>query len=145
MIKFFRAILPATALLITVASLAACGMSNNPKKTQKALEKHNYVVETILGDNDLDAQAELDGMSDEMNITAGELVAMLSATKEDESGEFLTVYYFKDGYVANKYWDSNREQLNAIKERYKNVDGFEMKKVGSVVYYGTRQAIADAM
>lgn len=143
--KYFRAMVLTLALLLSVAAFAACGMSNNPKKTQKALEKNNYTVESIIGDNNLDAQAKLDSMSDEMQITAGELVAVLSATKADESGEFLTVYYFKDGYAANRYWDANREQLNAVKEKYKDADGFEIKKLGSVVYYGTKQAIMDAM
>lgn len=136
------------ALAMAVATLVSCGMSNDPKKTKEALEEKNYTVEAIIGDNDLDAQAELDSMSDEMHITAGELVAVISATKgnveNDLPENFIYIYYFKDSKTANKFWDENQEDIGNIKSEYKDAEGFEVKKEGSVVYFGTAQAIKDA-
>ncbi len=133
--------------LVAVA-LTACGMSNNPKATKQTLEEKNYSVEATIGDNDLEAQAELDSMSDEMKITAGELVAMIAATKggagQDTAENFVYIYYFKDSKVADKFWTANKTELDALKTEYKDFDGFEIGKDGSVVYFGTKQAIKDA-
>lgn len=141
------------AALVLIAAFGlfaftACGLSNNPKKTKEALEEKQYTVETIIGDNDPDAQAELDSMSDEMSITAGDLVAMLAAYKgesDDMPQDFIYIYYFKDGNVADKFWNSNGQQLDELKQEYKTVEGFKVDRAGSVVYFGTEQAIRDAM
>lgn len=147
--KIIRTVFLVMAMALAVYALVACGISNNPKKTKDALEDKQYTVETIIGDNDLDAQAELDSMSDEMHITAGDLVAMLAAYKggtDDMAQDFIYIYYFKDGSVANKFWDANKKQIEDLgATEYKDVEGFEIKKQGSVVYFGTKQAISDAM
>ena len=146
--KYTKLFALVSVMILAVLSLAACGLSNNPKKTQEALEKRNYTVETIIGDSDIDSQAELDSMSDEMSLSAGELVAMLAAYKEkeeDEVSDFIYIYYFKDGKVANKFWDENQQQLSELKTEYKDAEGFEINKSGSVVYFGTKQAIEDCM
>lgn len=136
-------------LALVLAIFAACGISNNPKATKQSLEEKDYTVQAVIGDNDLDAQAQLDSLSDEMDITSGELVAMISATKgtteQDVPENFIYIYYFKDGTVANRFWDSNQTELNELKSTYKDADGFQVKKMGSVVYFGTKQAIMDAM
>ena len=147
--KYVKIVTLALALVLALAALTACGMSNNPKKTKKALESRDYTVEVIIGDGDLEAQAELDSYADEMNLTAGELVAMLTASKGEAENDvpenFIYIYYVKDSKSANKFWDSNQEQIEKTKETYKDAKGFEMKKSGSVVYFGTKQAINDAM
>lgn len=147
--KYISSFALVLTVIFVIAALAACGISNNPKATKEALEDKNYTVEAILGDNDLDAQARLDSMSDEMNITAGELVAVISATKGDVEHDmpenFIYIYYFKDGNAANKFWNGNTEQIEEMKEQYKDYDGFEVNKEGSVVYFGTKQAVKDAM
>ena len=56
--RYIKTLTLALALVLTIAVLAACGMSNNPKKTKASLEEKQYTVETVIGDNDLDAQAE---------------------------------------------------------------------------------------
>lgn len=144
--KYCKVAALALVLLIVVAVAAACGMSNNPNKVKSALEGKQYNVESVIGDNDLDAQAELDSLSDEMGITAGELVAMITATKgeEQDSREFIYIYYFKDSVVADKFWNVNQVKLNELKTQYKDTDGFEINKEGSVVYFGTARAIKDA-
>lgn len=142
--KHIRSAALALTMILVVAALAACGMSNNPKATKEALETKGYEVESVIGDNDLEAQAQLDGMSDEMHITAGELVAMIAAVKgEDDAAEFIYIYYFKDSAVANRFWDSNQKELNDLKEEYKDFEDFELKKDGSVVYFSTKQAVKD--
>lgn len=147
--KYICVIALMLALTFAVAAFAACGMSNNPKATKKTLEEKDYTVEAIIGDNDLDAQAELDAMSDEMKVTAGELVAVISAVKgevnDDVPENFIYIYYFKDSVSANKFWNANTDEINGLSETYKSADGFDVRKDGSVVYFGTRQAIGDAM
>ena len=59
--------------------------------------------------------------------------------------DFIYIYYFKDGMVADKFWKANGQQLDDLKEEYKTVDGFKVDRAGSVVYFGTEQAIRDAM
>lgn len=145
--KYAKLLTLALAAVLTLTLLAACGMSNNPKKKQAALEEKGYEVEAVIGDNDLEAQAELDSMSDEMSLTAGELVALIAATKSNETDDvtdFIYIYFFKDGDVANRFWNSNQEQLDDLKDEYKDTADFRLKKEGSMVYFGTAQAIEDA-
>lgn len=145
--KFSKTFAVMLVFVLAIAALVACGVSNNPKKAQQTLEDKGYTVETIIGDNDLEAQDELDSMSDEMHISAGELVALLSAVKGDgdQTDDFLYIYYFKDGATANRFWDANQTELDQLKEEYKDFDNFRLAKKGSLIYFGTQQAISDVM
>lgn len=147
--KALKILSAALIVVLAIGLLVACGPSKDPAKAKKALEDAGYEVEAIIASNSDEEKEALDQMAQDSDLEAGDVEAMVAATKSEEAediGDFIYIYYFKDGDVANKFWDAHKEDLEKTVESYKEEIGKDVKyeKSGSIIYMGTEQAIKDA-
>lgn len=130
--KILSAILVCVLMVGCVLTLVSCGGPNKDyKEAVKALEDADYEVYVLEGDA---AAALFEGCE-----------AMVTASNEDEKG--LMIYYFKDADSAADAYDKIEEQFNAMKDLAEEMDeefDYKLKRAGSMIWYGDKEAIKAA-
>ena len=113
-------------LTVMICAFSACSNISNPNKTVKALEEAGYVVVYNDGEGEFDAATLPKGAK-----------ASIMAYKGKEN---IHIIYYEDAATADAAW----EDVNQIADFHKDQEGFVCEKSGSVIYYGTEQALEDA-
>ena len=106
-------------------ALASCGAPNkNPEKAKAALEKAGYTVQYTEANPD-----EAEGVT-------GVLVA---TEKDSENGVYII--YFESASAAKDAWKDAKDEINELAKEQKD---FVAKQSGSMIYYGTKDAVKAA-
>ena len=109
------------------------GPNTDPKKAKATLEKNGYEVELI------DNEEAFAYMTIKFELEDGDLKAYLEAYNY-ETGDFINMFYCKNESVANALWDNDIVKA----EREDLDDGQIYQKFGSIICFGTEQAVKDA-
>lgn len=129
------------ALVMIVAMsltlFVSCGPNSDPDKAGEALKKNGYST-TIAKD-----AASLTAIEVLLGCDRGDLVARVkgSTLDEDKKLQTVTIYYFKDGSAANKFYDKVKTESD---KESKDQSSWIIAKSGAMVYYGTNAAIKAA-
>ena len=129
--KVLKVLSLALVAALSMMVLASCGLSTNPEKTKKTLEKNGYEVGLAEAD-DIAEFLELFEMGD------GDIKAVLSAVKT-ETGDRITILYCKNADAAKKLNDNG-----VFRTMFLPPSGGEKGREGSLLYVGSKQAIKDA-
>lgn len=135
--KKFTKIL-ALAMVTVVASLAlvACGPNSDSAKAAQNLKDNEYVVVSLTDVISLTATEVL------LGCERGSLEAIVTGSKvnEDETVDYIQIYYFKDKSTANSVWEKAEANLkkDAEKETKSEV---KVAKSGKMIYIATDAAI----
>ena len=128
--RIISAVLVCILMVGCVFALASCGGPNkDPKKAAEALEDAKYMVE-------LEDEFEEDS----------KIEAMIEAFSEDGKN-FVSIVYYADADDAKEAYDEAKENLDDMKELYKELGieaDIEIGKSGKVVWMGTKDAIKAA-
>lgn len=96
-IKILALVLVAT---LSLAALVACGMPKDPEKAKKNLEDNGYEAGIIDGD-------DLDDFIAIFGLEKGDIEAIVSAAKADDSNDRIVIVYCKDSSVVEKVLGNN--------------------------------------
>ena len=132
--KFTKIMAVALVAVLALAALVACGPASDPKKAAQALKDNGYAVVSVIGADGTLSQAALDVTAKAAGLEAGDIIATVTATSGSES---ISITYFKNASVASKYWKENKDSMP-------EKEGWVGKQSGSMIYYGTEQAVKDA-
>ena len=135
--KFARVMAVMMVAVIALAVLVSCGPNSDPDKAKDALKNNGYVT-TIAKD------AITLGITEALlGCERGDIVAIVTGTTTDadKNVQTVTIYYFKDGAVANKVYD--KAKVESDKES-KDKSSWVFAKSGAMIYYGTSAAIKAA-
>ena len=135
LVRILCAVLVAVTLCATLASCG--GPSKNREKAVEALKAADYIVtDDTKGAPALFKLQEIDL---DAHVTATKF------TKDDEGNavtEHVSIYYFADAENAKKAMEKIADDEKDQKQD--NDRWISATRSGSVVYYGTKQAIKDA-
>ena len=121
------------ALLMMVLTLASCGAPNkDPAKAKAALEGNGYVV-TLKDGKLVEIVASALGIDD--------LDAQIVAVSKEDIDDYITIYYFETKDAANAAWEKIEEEAD---EKMKDEEDVVLKKSGTMIYYGSKNAVKAA-
>jgi len=128
--RIISAVLVCILMVGCVFALASCGGPNkDPEAAKKALEDADYIVEL---EDEFDEDSKLE--------------AAIEAYSEDGKN-LIEIYYFADAKDAKEAYDEAKENLDDMKELYKELGieaEIELGKSGKMVWMGTKDAIKAA-
>ena len=136
--KFLTYSLAMLLIFSMLFALTSCGAKPNsdPDKAVEALKAANY--EDV-------AKKDSRGYSylkiDDLEWHVGGIRTV------DGKCDWVEIYYFKDAAAADAAWDTLQEEANSWFEGANEADygsAFVCKKSGNMVYYGTKNGVADA-
>lgn len=127
-------------LVGTMFSLASCGASapnSDPDKALAALKANGYEAEKLDGFSMLtfpDAKCAITGVKE--------------SEDEDKFVDTIFIIYYKSAEDAKDHWDGIQDFFNkmmdeADKEEVNESD-WVINQSGSMIYFGTKAAVADA-
>ncbi len=122
-----KRVLAIIAIVAIVAIMTACLCACNAESITKKLEKKGYVVEAVSSTELKAARALM-----EKEGYKGGLEWVVGASNGDES---VLVYKYEKASDARKDYKEAKEGGKYA----------EVKLVGSVIFYGTKQGVKDAM
>ena len=121
----------ALVLIMMVAVFASCAApAKDPKDAKKALEDAGYEVTLI--DGDMAAMIGVKGLE-----------AAIMAYSEENEDDGVFIYYFEDKDAANEAWEDIEKEVEELKKANEDVE-FIVKKSGTMIWYGTKDAIKAA-
>ena len=123
--KFAKIMAVVLVAAMALAVLVACGPASDPDKAKAALEANGYTA---------------------VNLPTGGIAgvkAIVSGTKGLLSGnaQTITIYYFNDADAANDAWEEIKQKSDS---EGKDKSDWVIAKSGTMIYYGTSQAVKDA-
>ncbi|MBQ3064591.1 MAG: hypothetical protein IJC99_07340 [Clostridia bacterium] len=132
--KFVRILTLALALLMLLATLAACAPAKDPDKAVEALEKAEYLV-----NKDTRIQPAL------FKVAGYDLTAVVSGTKLSDK-EAVAIYYFADAENAKKALEEVKKYADEAKddEEVDEKNWIAPTRSGKIIYFGTKGAIKAA-
>ena len=125
--NIFRIISFVLMTVVSCAFLSACSPLSDSDKTSESLEAAGYSVIYNTGEGEANAAA----------LPQGAKATILAYN----GNEFINITYYEDAETAEEAWDA---VLQSTQEIQKNYEDFVCEKSGSVIYYGTEQALKDA-
>ena len=139
--KFARILALCLAALLLTVSLVACAVpAKDPDKALAALEEADYIVgkDTRI----LPAAFALAGYKLDAVVSGSTLV-------EDKEGdlmiEHVTIYYFADAENAKKAMEEVKKYADEDKEESdEGTTWVAPKRVGNMIYYGTKAGVKAA-
>lgn len=121
----------ALVLIMMVAVFASCAApAKDPKDAKNALEDAGYEVTLIDGD-----------MAAAVGVKGLEAAIMAFDPENDDEGVFI--YYFEDKDAANDAWEDIEKEVEELQKENEDVE-FVLKKSGTMIWYGTKDAIKAA-
>ena len=135
--KLVKVLALVMVVAMSLALLVACAPNSDPDKAKDALKENGYTA-TISKD------AITLGITEALlGCERGDMVAIVTGTTTDADKHLqtVTIYYFKDGAVANKVYDKVKSESD---EKSKDESNWTLAKSGSMIYYGTSAAIKAA-
>ena len=121
------------AMLMMVLTLASCGAPNkDPAKAKAALEENGYIV-TLKDGKLVEIVASALGIDD--------LDAQIVAVSKEDIDDYITIYYFETKDAANAAWEKIEEEAD---EKMKDEEDVVLKKSGTMIYYGSKNAVKAA-
>lgn len=131
-IKIFALIM---AVVICTVMLVSCSPASDPDDALAALKDNGYIASKdstavpialgVLGVKDIDS------------VVAG-------TKKVDDKVEVITIVYFKSKDAAKAAWETVEEYAQDKEDDSNNNSDFVIKKSGSMIYFGTEDAIKAA-
>lgn len=121
------------AMLMMIFTLVSCmGPAKDPEKAKAALEENGYVA-TLKNGKLVEVVAMALGIDD--------LDAQITAISKEDIDDFITIYYFETKDAADAAWDKVKKEAD---DEGKDNDNFVCKKSGSIIYFGTENAVKAA-
>lgn len=128
--KLVKVTAVALVAVMALTLLVACGPASNPDKALAALKENGYTATKI-------SAGSYEGLTAVVTGTKG----LFSALFGGDDVQFITIFYFESSKAANDAWDAIKAESN--KEQLDGSD-WVVEKSGSMIYYGTKQAVKDA-
>lgn len=128
--KFVKVTAVVLVAIMALAMLVACGPASDPDKALAALKKNGYTATKVSTGN-------YEGLTAVVVGTKGLLSSLLGG----EDAQFISIFYFESSKAANAAWEEIKAESD--KEKLDDTD-WVIAKSGSIIYYGTKQAVKDA-
>ena len=133
--KIISALLVCVLLVGCMFVLASCGGPNSdPAKALDALKDKDY----LAAEDKLVIPNILKGLG------AKGVETLVTGSKKDDEGyvQTVTIVYFEDAASANESWEAVKDYADDKKEGEDSQ--WVVAKSGAMIYWGTKQAVADA-
>lgn len=130
--KFVKVTAVALVAVMALALLVACGPASDPDKALAALKENGYTATKV-------SAGSYEGLTAVVTGTKGLLSGLLGGGDV----QFITIFYFESSKAANEAWADIQEVAGKDSNKKDDSD-WVVEKSGSMIYYGTKQAVKDA-
>ncbi len=143
--KFLTSILILTIVFSVTLSFASCGISDNYAEVKEQFEEENY--EVYVYDSDDYYYTYMEVLFDELNISVDGINRILFAAKSTKNNENSVFVFFCDDKKSAKALEEgidnaiDKEDAQDFLETYKLQSDTKIKRSGSVVAFGNKEAM----